>query len=502
MTRRAWSFAAFAAALLLSFCFVLEAGTPRHITILHTNDIHASFTPHEAFWVKETPKPLVGGMTELSFAVDSLRKVKEGTLLIDAGDIMTGNPITEYTYKGAYGGALFEMMNRIGYDAWCPGNHDFDIGQDNLRRLTSIAKFPTVSANLVKEQGGVPANNKPYVILEANGVKVGVIGLTTMVLNQLIVPANYKGMNVLPAVQTAQKYIDELRGRVDVVAAVTHQGVDDDSVLAANVKGLDVIIGGHSHTRLRHPKRVNGVLIVQTGSNCENLGILDLTLEDGHIAKSDGNLLQLWYTSGRPVTPLSQFVDSIKTAIDRDYSETLATMKEDLKNTVSESALGNFISDAQREAAHADIAFMNTHGIRKNITAGPFTKKDLFEVLPFRNVLVTFPVTGAQIRQIVRHYLEKHPAIQTSGIRCTYRRAADGTPEIVTLSVNGAPVSDKKVYKAAANDYLVSEAKRYLGIEASKPTYTSQTLYKVVEQKMRDEKTIRSEVESRITEAQ
>lgn len=484
----------------LALMQVLVAGELKHLTILHTNDIHASFTPHEAFWVRTSPKPLVGGMVELSWAVDSLRKVKPGVVLIDAGDVMTGNPITEYQYQGAYGGALFEMMNRVGYDLWCPGNHDFDNSQDNLRRLTAIAHFPTVSANLVSEAGGVPANNKPYVIIEKNGVKLGVIGLTTTALNQLIIPANFKGMEVLATAATAQKYIDELKGQVDVIAAVTHQGVEDDSLLAVNVHGLDLIIGGHSHTRLRHPKRVNDILIVQTGSNLENLGILDLTIEDNHIATYDGNLLQLWYTSERPATNFSAFTDSIKTAIDSDYSETLATLPVDLKNTVSESALGNFITDAQREAARSDVAFMNTHGIRKNVTAGAFSKKDLFEVLPFRNVIVTFPVTGAQLRSVIQHYLDEHPAIQTSGIRCTWKHNGAGTAEIISLSVNGTPVVDTQTYTAAANDYLVSEAPRYLGITAANQTYTALTLYKVVEQKMRRDKTIPSAIEDRIAE--
>jgi 2',3'-cyclic-nucleotide 2'-phosphodiesterase (5'-nucleotidase family) len=486
---------------LLALMQVLAAGEQQHLTILHTNDIHASFTPHEAFWVKSSPKPLVGGMVELSWAVDSLRKIKPGVLLIDAGDMMTGNPVTEYQYQGAYGGALFEMMNRVGYDLWCPGNHDLDISQANLRSLTSIAHFPTLSANLVNEAGGVPANNKPYMIIEKNGVRVGVIGLTTTILNQLIIPANFKGMKVLPVAETAQKYIDELKGRVDVIIAVTHQGVEDDSLLALNVHGLDMIIGGHSHTRLRHPKRVNNIPIVQTGSNCENLGIVDLTIEDKRIVKYDGNLLQLWYTSDRPATKFSAFIDSIKTAIDKDYSETLATIPADLKNTVTESALGNFITDAQREAAKADIAFMNTHGIRKNVTAGTFSKRDLFEVLPFRNVIVTFTVTGAQIRTVVQNFLDQHPAIQTSGIRCTWKRSSAGKAEILSLMVNGTPVVDTKTYTAAANDYLVSEAARYLGITVATPVYTKLTLYKVVEQKMRHDKTITSAYDERIAEA-
>lgn len=490
--------------ILAAACVMLQplsAGEPKHLTILHTNDIHASFTPHEAFWIKSSPKPLVGGFVELSWAVDSLRKVKPGVLLIDAGDMMTGNPITEYEFEGAFGGALFEMMNRVRYDLWCPGNHDFDISQENIRKLTGIARFPTVSANLVNEKEGVPANNKPFVVLEANGVKVGVIGLTTTILNQLIIPANFKGMKVLATAATAQKYIDELKGRVDLVVAVTHQGVEDDSVLAANVHGLDMIIGGHSHTRLKHPKRVNDIIIVQTGSNLENLGVVDLTIEDKKIVKYDGNLLPLWYTSERPATALSAFVDSIKTAIDIDYNETIATIPTDLKNTVTESALGNFITDAQREAAKSDVAFMNTHGIRKNVTAGTFTKKDLFEVLPFRNVIVSFTMTGAQIRSVVQNYLDERPAIQTSGIRCTWKRNGSGKAEILTLAVDGSPIVDTKTYTAAANDYLVSEAPRYLGFTVADQKYTTLTLYKVVEQKMRNEKTILAGIEERITES-
>jgi 5'-nucleotidase / UDP-sugar diphosphatase len=485
---------------VLAMMHVLAAGELKHLTILHTNDIHASFIPHEAFWVRTTPKPLVGGMVELSWAVDSLKKVKPGVVLIDAGDVMTGNPITEYQYRGFYGGALFEMMNRIGYDLWCPGNHDFDLSQDNLRGLTSIARFPTVSANLVNETEGVPVNNKPYVIVERNGVSVAVIGLTTTDLNQLIIPSNFKGMKVLSPSETAQKYIDELRSKVDLVIAVTHQGVEDDSLLAVQVHGLDMIVGGHSHTRLTHPKRVNNILIVQTGSNCENLGIVDLTIDEHRIVKYDGNLLPLWYTSNRPVTALSTFVDSIKTAIDKDYSETLATMPTDLRNTVTESALGDFITDAQREAAKTDVAFMNTHGIRKNVAAGTFSKKDLFEVLPFRNVVVTFTVTGAQIRTIVQHYLDTHSAIQTSGIQCTWKRNETGSAEIVSLAVNGTPAEDAKTYLAAANDYLVSEAPRYLGVVADNQFFTNLTLFKVVEEKMRRDKTIQAVIDGRITE--
>ncbi len=490
----------FSALLLSGFLISSLFTQPKTVTILHTNDIHANFIPHEAFWIKETPKPLVGGFNELSFAVDSLRKVKSNSILIDAGDIMTGNPVTEYEYKGAQGGVLFEMMNRVGYEAWTPGNHDFDISQNNLRNLIAIAKFPVVSANLVKTSGGFPVNNKEYTIIEKNGVRIGIIGIITEGLYNLVNQTNLVDIKILPAIATTQKYIDELTPKTDLIIALTHQGVDDDSVLAANLKGLNVIIGGHSHTRLKKPKNVNGVLIAQAGSNCENLGILDLTVENHIVTKSWGVLLPLNYTSERPKTELSKLIDSVKQTIDKEYSEVIATLKTDWTRNDGEMGVGNFIADAQREAVHADVAFMNNHGIRKNVTAGQLTKRDLFEVLPFRNVLVTFQLTGKQIKDLVKNYIQKHASIQTSGIICTWKRNGTNEIEFVSFMVNGKLVDDSKSYIAVASDYLVGEGKRYLNVEIANPSFLQQTVFAAVEKKVRTEKIIDSKIENRIQE--
>lgn len=476
------------------------AAQPKTITILHTNDIHASFIPHEAFWVKENPKPLIGGFNELSFKVDSLRKAKSNSILIDAGDVMTGNPITEYEYKGAQGGALFEMMNRIGYEGWCFGNHDFDISQDNLKKLTAIARFPTINANVVNGEGAFPLNNKPYVVIEKNGVRVGIIGVMTQGLYNLVNQNNLVNIKVLSPISTTQRYIDELTPKTDLVIALTHEGVVEDSILASNVHGLNVIVGGHSHTRLKKPKSVNGVLIVQTGSNCENLGILDLTVDNHIVTTSWGTLLPLNYNSARPATPLSAFIDSLQRRIDADYNTVIGTLKSDWTRGNGEMGVGNFISDAQREAAHADVAFMNNHGIRKNLSAGPMTKRDLFEVLPFRNVLVTFQLSGRQIQEVVKHYILDHSSIQTSGIQCRWKKGSDGTIEFEKFLVNGTPIDLNKMYTASASDYLVGEGKRYLGVDIVNPSFSSQTVFDAVERKVRTEKIIDSHIENRIQE--
>ena len=206
---------------------------------------------------------------------------------------------------------------------------------------------------------------------------------------------------------------------------LVRQVVAEEIEEAMNVHGLNVIVGGHSHTRLKKPKLINGVIIVQTGAYCENLGVLDLTVENKKVTQYNGQLIQLWYDSARPKTELSTFIDSVQHGIEKDYSQVIGTLKEDwVRNDNGESGIGDFLADAQREAAHADVGFMNNSGIRKNLSAGPITKRDIFEILPFRNILTTFQLSGAEVKTIVLNYIEQHLKIQTSGIQCEWKRDA------------------------------------------------------------------------------
>lgn len=482
----------FGALFLIAALASLNAapGQPKTVTFLHTNDMHAGFVPHEAIWVRATPKPLVGGFKELAFRVDSIRSRRPHSILVDCGDVMTGNPICDIDYRGASGGALYEMMNRIGYDVSCPGNHDFDISQENLVRLTTIASFPSLSANLVNAQGQFPVNNRPYAIIERAGLRIGFIGLMSQELYGLVNQNSLVGIKVLSPVETARKYIAELRPRTDLLVAITHQGYSEDSVLAEEAPGLDIIIGGHSHTRLKTPKVVNDVRIVQTGANCENLGQLDVTVDEGRVVSVTGSLLQLWPGKDRPPSKVSPLVDSMEAIIDREYSEVIGTLTEDWVRKQGGSAIGTFITEAQREAAHAEIGFMNDHGIRKDLSAGEITKRELFEVLPFRNVLMTFQLSGEELQTVARYYLESRPAIQMTGMIITWRPAGNGRKELVDITVQGKPLEKKRMYICAASDFLVGEAERYMGIEILKPISLQVTVFSAVENAVRREKRI------------
>ena len=358
---KASRFALATAFLCLNLCGLsLVCTQPKTVTILHTNDMHAAFLPHPAGWVRSDPKPMVGGFQELWWAVDSLRKAVGTSILMDAGDVMTGTPIAEYEDKGVYGSALFEMMNDIGYEVWTIGNHDIDISQDNLRGLTKIARFPTLSANLTDSLGNFVLNNKDFIILEKGGVKIGIIGIMSRELFRLTNTNNLGGLMVSSPVQTAQRLIDKVDPLTDLIVALTHEGVDEDSILAASTNGLDVIIGWHSHTRLTSPKVVNGVLICQTGSNCENLGVLTLTVEDDKVTKYDGKLLQLWAREDRPPNKMSEVIKGIRSKIDREYGEVLGSLPADLRRSrQGESAIGDFVADAIREGSAAQVGVTN-----------------------------------------------------------------------------------------------------------------------------------------------
>ena len=472
---------------------------PRQITILHTNDMHASFLPHEAYWLRSTPKPLVGGFSELAFAVDSIRKIRTTSFVLDAGDLMTGNPISDRLYRGAEGGALVEMLNLIGYEGWTPGNHDFDISYANFMKLAALAKFPIVEANLTDEKSGKPITNREYAIIEKNGIKIGIFGIMSSEYYGLVNQTSSKGVKLMPTIKITRRLIEMLRPQVDLVVAVTHVGIDEDSLIAINVKGLDVIIGGHSHTRLKQPKYINGIIIAQAGANCENLGVLDLTVENHAVTKWSGELHQLWYHPDRK-TVVTAMVDSFKTEIDKEYSQVIGTWSIEANTEGSDRRLGNFLCEAQREGAGADLGFMNNGGIRKRFAIGPITKQDLFEVLPFRNILVSFKLTGKQVREIVVQNIKERSGFQMSGVECEWKRDAEGKIEIVKLLVNGKTVEDQSVFTGAASDYMMGEAKRYLGIDAPQLTYLNETVFNATEKMIRAMKNVPGIVKGGIKE--
>lgn len=253
----------------------------RHITILHTNDVHSHIDP---FGPEDGRNANKGGVARRASLVENIRKENPNTLLLDAGDIFQGTPYFNY-----YGGELeFKLMSKLKYDAATIGNHDFDNGIDGLYAQLPHAEFQFLSANYDFSNTIMDTHVKPYKVFKKGGIKIGVFGLG-IELNGLVNKKMFKETKYLDPVELAQDMsrILKTEEQCDLVICLSHLGYHyrneeeiDDLKLAAKTKDIDLIIGGHTHTFLPKPTVTknadgNNMLVNQVGCYGINLGRID-----------------------------------------------------------------------------------------------------------------------------------------------------------------------------------------------------------------------------------
>jgi len=259
----------------------------KHITILHTNDVHSHLDP---FPIDHASFPNMGGVARRATLVSQIRGENPNTLLFDAGDIFQGTP-----YFNFYGGELeFKLMSMLQYDAATIGNHDFDNGIEGLLAQMPYATFEMLSANYDFTNTVMNGMVKPYKIFIVDGIRIGVFGLG-IELDGLVTKKLYKETLYLDPVETAQDMSRLLREeqKCDLVICLSHLGFDyknnpqrpSDTVLASKTEGIDLIIGGHTHTFLEKPvirrnRKDQAVLINQVGCYGINLGRIDFYFDD------------------------------------------------------------------------------------------------------------------------------------------------------------------------------------------------------------------------------
>ena len=267
----------------------------RHLTVLHTNDVHSYIDPFPA---NHTKNPNAGGVARRAAIIDNIRKENPNVLLLDAGDIFQGTPYFNY-----YGGELeFKLMNMMKYDLATIGNHDFDNGIDGLYAQLPNAEFEFVSANYNFKNTILDGHVKPYKLFNKNGIKVGVFGLGVE-LAGLVDKKNYKETVYNNPIEVAQDMSRILKHnyKCDLVICLSHIGYqyknDPDKIcdmkLATLTKDIDLIIGGHTHTFLEKPSLVKNsvnedVLVNQVGCYGLNLGRVDFYLDDSKSISSKG----------------------------------------------------------------------------------------------------------------------------------------------------------------------------------------------------------------------
>lgn len=268
--------------LLFSICLLfslsLIAQNENKLVILHTNDTHSQIEP---FGDQAGNNKGKAGLARRATLIKEIRKQYPNVLLLDAGDFIQGTP-----YFNMFGGELeIKAMNQLGYDVVTLGNHEFDNGVEFLSKMLQGAKFDIVSANYDVSNTILKNQIKPYVIKNINGIKVGIIGLNVRP-NGLISDKNFEGIRFLNPIEEVNHYAKILKEdeKVDLVIALSHLGYQSDSQfsdkkVAAGSRNVDVIVGGHSHTYLPEPVKVNNldekpVLVTQSGSKGMNVGKL------------------------------------------------------------------------------------------------------------------------------------------------------------------------------------------------------------------------------------
>ncbi len=491
--------------LLFAFSFFLyscsQAPREGEVTILHTNDMHAQFVPLTATWIETDPQPHIGGMVALEYAVRQARAFYPQSLLLDAGDISTGTLLSKIDHNGALNGGFVEMMNLLNYDGFTIGNHEFDEGQENLAKLLKLVNFDVLSANLVINDKQFAPN--AYKIYNVGNIRVGVIGLILTDLFNVTARKNLDNVVIADPVETAQRIINEIDAKTDLIVLLTHQGDDVDEELARNITNADIIVGGHSHTRIEQARMVNGILIVQAGAKTRYLGRLTVDVAGDTISGFSSELIPTWADSLTSPNPqMADLVNSFKTEIDAEYGQQIGTLKTTWKNSnFNETNIGNFLTDVMRQNTSTDFAMLNSGGIRKSQPAGPITKMDILEILPFSNYIATFECTGKVLFDILQNDIQgavknSYGLYQISGVDYNYTTDADNAVKIMSMNVNGQPIDPDTIYRGATVDFVLSSLQeRY---EISNINTTADLVSDVVIDYIEQHPVIDSAVEGRI----
>ena len=439
------------------------------IQILHTNDIHGHLDITDTVQGGGASSFSQGGLVALAQQIERLRaRAPERTLLVDAGDAWQGT----YISNENKGQAITQIMSLLRYDAQAVGNHDFDWGQDTLKQRTQEASYPFLCANCVEASGATPTYLQPYVVKDLGIVKVAMIGLVLPTAASIIKDTSIAGLRFLPLEQSVRKYLPELKRQADLVVAITHVGLeplvpDGDRALATAVPELDVIVGGHSHTALRAATTVGNTIIVQSGAYTAYLGDLELVIDPASKKVSaaptrSNELIPVAGIAGpksEVVRKVQAIVDERK-AVGRKYTErVVGTLASPLGNPREECGLGNMIADGLLEYGRiqnwkSDVSFYNMAGVRAPLPAGDITYGQLYQVLPFTNVVVNLDMTGKQLRAVFEAASGTAGRLHVGGARFTYHFENPAGSRLLSATVGGTPLDDARLYHVVTIDYL------------------------------------------------
>jgi 5'-nucleotidase/UDP-sugar diphosphatase len=499
------------------------------LTILHLNDTHSHLLPYgpkdaEGNWTW-------GGMARIATIIGTNRMTESNVMLLHAGDIFVG----DFMFQKYLGIAELEIMKGLGYDAMAVGNHEFDLYPSTLKYVLNEAGFPgegfpILCANL--DISGDPELGyfvRPYIIKEYGDLKVGIFSLLTDLTNQI---ANPSPVVVLPPLSVAQDWVDSLRmgHGCDLVILLSHLGIDYEQLVASSVSGIDIIVGGHSHTALESPLQIGNTLLLQAGEFGKYVGKLRIMIDGEASMKCiesteyiDNNpvfpvsiqvgIIQSWdyellpVDSSVPEEPtIAAIVNNLAAGVEADprfgpvYTDVIAQASTQLDKPLGQglckdNAMGNLISDAFRDLTGTDIAIQPQGFISQTIYQGDVKGADIFQAVPygFDEVsglglkLMTFETDGMSLISGLEFSVYNLPSVEDfflHGSNFSYVYDLTNPPgsrvDYSTVSIGGEPLDPYATYSVTVPDAVVPFLSQIPGFQVNNLQQTGFFVYQVV----------------------
>ncbi|MCR5040573.1 MAG: bifunctional metallophosphatase/5'-nucleotidase [Clostridia bacterium] len=484
-------------------------GRYQKLVLLHSNDMHGDFL------AEDIDEKLVGGVSRLSGYINKVKSEEPNTLYCIAGDMFRGSVI-DSEFRGV---STIEIMNMLAPDVVTLGNHETDYGVAHLLFLEKMANFPIVNSNLFIRTNRAHLFD-PFRIIEIGGMKILFVGiLTEEVIAQT---KNDKLIGTFVDIGEAAREVGRICNAynaldIDLTVLLTHIGFEEDKKLAAQLDpawGVDVIIGGHSHTLPEKPAEVNGVLIVQAGTGTDRIGRFDIIVDTDNNCVSDYE----WRTvpiddTNCPVDPeLEKLIENFKHTTDEKYSRVVTRLRRRLTHPerTRETELGNLFADALKESIGSDIALLGSGSIRNESLGAIVTLGDLVECFPYDDPVHLIRVTGAQLREMIRYMVRDEV---WEGAHCEFYQLSEGlrvdydraTHDFREFTFNGEELDPDRLYSVAMQHFHFTNINLGFGVTVGevekngKARVVSTSCREIIEEYLSAHPNLDREVEGRLT---
>ncbi len=481
----------------------------KKFTILHSNDMHGDFFAEN----DEEREKLIGGISLLSGYINKVREEEENVLFVIAGDMLQGSTI-DTEFKGI---STIQIMNYLAPDVITVGNHELDYGLPHLLFLEKMANFPMVNANLYIKDYNKRIMN-PYLIIKKAGFDILFTGIITEKILDSLKQDSLIGTFV--TLQEASNEVGKIcnaykNDDIDLTILLTHIGFESDIELAKMIRpewGVDIIVGGHSHTVLEQPEKVNNILIAQAGVGTNQIGRFDIEVDDdtNSIVNYKWELIEINDKIAEPDRDLQEFICSFQADVDQKYGAMICKFKKKLTHPKREveTTLGNLIADAFAENAQCDLMLLGSGSVRVEELGPVVTLNDLISCFPYDDTLTRYTVTGKDLLNIFSHIMrienrdgEGECYQVNEKVKAVYD---DKKKKLESLSIDEKPVKEKELYTICLQGFHFNNCKDYLNIsqeellKAGESKVVTTSAQEVLEEFLRNNQLITREIEGRL----